>query len=79
MKLPVHEEFRLPADGLAYVTAQKVRVTRLDPVKIEPTVEVLADGVKGTVHVAIHVNWKLASEATADAPYGIAKASAPLK
>jgi hypothetical protein len=56
-----------------------VRVTRIDPVSIHGDIEVLADGVKGSVHVAVHVNFKLASEATADAPFGIAKASSPLK
>jgi hypothetical protein len=76
LKLPVHESFRLPLGELAYVSAQKVRVTRVDPSSPAGNIEVLSDGVHGTVHVTIHINWKLASEATADAPFGIAKASA---
>jgi hypothetical protein len=61
---------------VAYVSAQKVKVTRPDPTSIYGNIEVLSDGVHGTVHVTVHINWKLAGEATADAPFGIAKASA---
>ncbi len=74
-KLPVHESFRIAPGGMAYVSAQKVRVTRVDPAAVVPKTEVIYDGVQGDVHVAIHINWKLAGEATADAPFGIATAS----
>ena len=75
LKLPVHESFTLSIGELAYLSAQKVRVTRPDPLQ-KGAIEILSDGVQGTVHVTIHINWKLASEATADAPFGIAKATA---
>ena len=37
--------------------------------------EVESNGVKGAVQVVIHINRHVASEATADAPSGIAKTS----
>jgi hypothetical protein len=76
IKLPFHESFRGPVGATAYISAQKVKVTRPDPTSIYGNTEVLSDGVHGTVHVVIHIKWKLAGEATADAPFGIAKASA---
>jgi hypothetical protein len=78
IKLPVHESFRMAIGELAYISAQKVKITRPDPLQYG-AIEILSDGVHGTVHVTIHVNWKLASEATADSPYGIAKASAKVE
>jgi hypothetical protein len=79
IKFPVHESFRAPIGSLAYISAQKARVTRPDPVGTQGEIEVQSDGVHGTVHVVIHINFKTASEATADAPYGIAKASAKVE
>lgn len=77
-KLPVHESFRIATGELAYLSAQKVNVTRPDPLQ-KGGIEILSDGVHGTVHVTIHINWRLVSEATADAPFGIAKASAKVE
>lgn len=79
IKLPFHESFLAPAGTLAYISAQKVRVTRIDPSSFSGLRELLTDGVHGDVHVVIHINQRMASEATADAPFGIAKASAKLE
>jgi hypothetical protein len=78
LKLPAHESFMLSIGELAYLSAQKVKVTRPDPLQ-KGAIEILSDGVHGTVHVTIHINWKLASEATADAAFGIAKATAKVE
>ena len=63
--------------SLAYCSAQKVTVYG------EPSLnggrEKLGDGANGTVHVVVHINWKLAGEATSDAPIGIANVSAEVK
>jgi hypothetical protein len=78
LKLPSHESFRMPVGEVAYVSAQKVKVTRPDPLQ-KGAIEILSDGVRGTVHVEIHVNWRPSGEATADAPFGIAKVSARIE
>jgi len=73
IRLPFHESFIAPAGTLAYISAQKVKV--LSAPRLNGSVDVLSDGVAGTVHVILHINSQLAGEATADAPFGIAKAS----
>ncbi len=75
VKFPVHESFVAQVGTLAYVSAQKVRVVGEQRWMNSPP-DVLADGVHGEVHVMIRVSGKLVGEATADAPFGIAKASA---
>ncbi len=71
IKLPFHESFVAPVGTLAYMSAQKVKVT--GPPSMQGHVEVLSDGVRGTVHVILHVNGQNVGEATSDAPFGIAK------
>jgi hypothetical protein len=78
IKFPFHESFRMPVGEVAYISAQKVKVTRPDPLQ-KGAIEILSDGVHGTVHVEIHVNWRPSGEATADAPFGIAKVSARIE
>lgn len=78
LKLPVHESFQATSGTFAYVSAQKVTVYGDIPLGLSRP-EVLGDGSKGTVHVVIHINWRKVGEATADAPYGIAKASASVE
>jgi hypothetical protein len=77
LMFPVHESFLAQVGTLAYVSAQKARVFR-DP-GLSGRDEMLSDGVHGTVHVTIRINSKLVGEASSDAPYGIAKASAPVE
>jgi hypothetical protein len=78
LKLPVHESFRAAVGSLAYVSAQKATVYGAVPLGLGHS-ELLGDGVAGTVHVVVHINWRKAGEATADAPYGIAKVSAKVE
>lgn len=76
LKLPVHEEFLGQVGMLAYLAAQKCAVIEA----YGPHGPVYAyDGVHGTVHVTLHVAQRPAGEATSDAPYGIAKVSAPVQ
>jgi hypothetical protein len=77
LKLPIHESFRVPVGSVAYCSAQKVTVYG-EP-SLNGSREVLGDGAQGTVHVVVHINWKLAGEATSDAPFGIAKVSTEVK
>jgi len=72
VKLPYEEEFSGPVGMLAYVSAQKTKVTRSSGYDRN---EVLSDGVQGTVHVTVKINYRKVGEAESDAPFGIAKAS----
>ena len=73
IKLPFHESFVAPVGALAYISAQEVKV--LSTPHLGGSVDVLSDGIAGTVHVTLHINAQLVGEATSDAPFGIAKAS----
>jgi hypothetical protein len=72
VKLPFHESFLAPVGAFAYMAAQKVKVSKSP--RINGQIEELSDGVKGTVHVILHVNAQKVAEAESDAPFGIAKA-----
>lgn len=72
VKLPFEEEFSGPVGMLAYVSAQKAKVTRFTELLGQET---LSDGVRGTVTVKVKVNYRVIGEAESDAPFGIAKAS----
>jgi len=51
-------------------------VTRPDMISETPNaVQVVANGIDGTVHVMIRVNDKLLQEASTSAPHGIATAN----
>jgi hypothetical protein len=73
--LPFTKSF-FPKEGwIVGVTAQKFRVTRPDPVSIQGRIEVLDDGVSGSVHVAIHVNGRILGESESSEPHGVASAT----
>jgi hypothetical protein len=79
VKFPHHDSFPAAVGVLAYVEAQKVKVTAVDKTDILERLKVLADGASGTVHVVIHINSQVRGEATSDAPFGIAKVSAKVE
>jgi len=72
--IPFRKPF-FPKEGwIVTISAQKVRVTRMDPVSISPRVEVLDDGKSGFLHVAIREIsvWK---ESQTSEPFGVASAT----
>jgi len=73
LKFPFHESFVAPMGMFAYISAQKVKV--LSKPRLGGSVDVLSDGVTGTVHVTVHINAQIVGDAISDAPFGIAKAS----
>jgi hypothetical protein len=79
VKLPFEEEFSGPVGMLAYVLAQKAKVTRTEGDGGNVRTETVADGVHGTVTVKVKVNYRVVGEAESDAPFGIAKASSKVE
>jgi hypothetical protein len=75
VKLPFEEESSGPVGMLAYVSAQKAKVTRVEGL----ATEIVADGVHGTVTVKVRVNYRVVGEAESDSPFGIAKASSKVE
>jgi hypothetical protein len=74
VSIPYHKELFFKPGSELYLSAQKTRVTRVDP--LHGSLEILDDGEKGTVHVTIRMNGAILQEASASAPFGIATASA---
>jgi hypothetical protein len=73
--IPFSKSF-FPKEGwIVAVSAQKVRVTRMDPASISPRVEVLDDGERGTLHVAIREISGVTREAQTTEAFGVASAS----
>jgi hypothetical protein len=70
--VPVGKVFYPKEGSIVGLTAQKTRVTRLDPVHTDGTIEILDDGTNGEVHVAIRVNGQLIGSAHASEPFGVA-------
>lgn len=75
VRLPYHDGFYAKGGSFVSLSAQKVRVTRPNPLRVNRDEEVLDDGRDGVVHVVIHVNSIVLQEASADVPFGIALAS----
>ncbi len=74
--LPFEHSFQVPAGAPVSLSAQKIRVTRPDMISETPhAVQVVANGIDGTVHVMIRVDDKLLQEANTSAPHGLATAS----
>jgi hypothetical protein len=73
--IPFMKEF-FPKEGWAVgLTAQKIRVTRLDPLSVTPSIEVLDDGRSGSLHVAVVMNGGVLEQATTSEAFGVASAS----
>jgi hypothetical protein len=73
--LPFERSFEAPVGASLYLSGQKIRVTRRDLIADEPNaLEVVANGIDGTVHVTIRVDEKLFQEAATSVPHGVATA-----
>jgi hypothetical protein len=75
VKLPYHNEFYVRGGSVVSLSAQKVRVSRPNQLRVYRNEEELDNGRDGVVHVVIRVNAIVLQEASADAPFGIATAS----
>jgi hypothetical protein len=74
--IPFSKSF-FPKEGwIVGISAQKVKVTRLDPVSIRPVTQILDDGTSGSLHVAIHVNGSSIGEANTAEAFGVASSTA---
>jgi hypothetical protein len=78
VELPYKQEFFPRVGWIVGLTAQKRRVTRIDPLSLHAKVELLDDGVSGSLHVAIKVNGRTLSEEETSQPFGVASATARL-
>ena len=73
--LPFSKTF-FPREGwIVGLSAQKIRVTRPDPLSIHDATEVLDDGKRGSIHAAIRVNGVILGESESSEPFGIASAT----
>ena len=61
-----------PEGSIVSLTAQKVRVTRLDPVHSDGSLEVMDDGRGGELQVTIRVNGQPVGSANTSEPFGVA-------
>jgi hypothetical protein len=65
-----------PREGwIVGLSAQKARVTRIDPLGLHGAIEVLDDGRSGSMRVAIKVNGASRGSDETSEPFGIAKAT----
>jgi hypothetical protein len=75
VSVPYHDSFFAPPGAFVYLSAQKTRAIRDNSDDLIPSVDILDDGQKGTVHVVIRVNSQVLQDATTSSPFGIATAS----
>ncbi len=62
-----------PTEGsIVGLTAQKTRVTRVDPAHADGTLEIMDDGQSGELRVAIRVNGQAIGSAQTSEPFGVA-------
>jgi hypothetical protein len=62
-----------PSEGsIVGLTAQKMRVTRVDPAHADGALEILDDGRSGELHVVIRVNGQPIGSAQTSEPFGVA-------
>jgi hypothetical protein len=77
--IPFSKSF-FPKEGwVVGITAQKVKVTRLDPfsnISTGPITQVLDDGRSGLLHVSIRVNGSAIGEAATSEAFGVASSTA---
>jgi hypothetical protein len=70
--VPFSRVFYPPEGSIVGLTAQKTRVTRLDPAHADGTIEVLDDGQSGELRVIIRVNGQPLGTAQTSEPFGVA-------
>lgn len=79
--IPFSKTF-FPKEGwIVGLLAQKALVTRPDPLSpsVSPTLQVMDDGRRGSLHVAIRVNGSVLGEAETSEPFGVASATVPIR
>ena len=65
-----------PREGsIVGLTAQKIRVTRIDPTHSDGTLQVMDDGQSGELRLAIRVNGQSIGSAQTSDPFGVASAT----
>lgn len=70
--VPFSKVFYAKEGSIVGLTAQKMRVTRLDPSHIDGTLEIMDDGKTGEIHAAIRVNGQSVASAQTSEPFGVA-------
>jgi hypothetical protein len=55
--------------------SQRIRVARPDPLSIQGRIEILDNGVSGSVHVAIYIGGRILGEAESSEPHRVASAT----
>jgi hypothetical protein len=73
--VPFNKVFYPREGSIVGLTAQKTRVTRLDPTHIDGTIQVMDDGQSGELRVAIRVNGQSLGSAQTSEPFGIASST----
>ena len=73
--VPFDRVFYPPQGSIVSLTAQKLRVTRLDPVHTDGRLEVMDDGQGGELNVLIRVNGQAVGSAQTSEPFGVASTS----
>jgi hypothetical protein len=79
--IPFSRTFFTKEGWIVGLLAQKALVTRLDPLSpsADPTVQVLDDGRRGSLHVEIRVNGSVLGEAETSEPFGVASTTVPIR
>lgn len=70
--VPFRRVFYAPEGSIVGLTAQKMRVTRIDPVHADGRLEIMDDGETGELSVAIRVNGQPVGSAQTSEPFGVA-------
>lgn len=70
--VPFSRQFYPREGSVVSLTAQKVRVVRVDPMHTDGRLEILDDGKAGTISAVIRVNGAIVGSAEAAEPFGIA-------
>ena len=78
VKLPFELKFFAKGGQFVYLSAQKAKINKRVLHPIADQMEVVDDGVTGTVHVLIKVAGAVLQEASSDVPFGIATAEGKL-
>ena len=70
--VPFSRVFYAPEGSIVGLTAQKTRVTRVDPTHADGTIEIMDDGKRGELRLLIRVNGQAIGSAETSEPFGVA-------
>ena len=73
--VPFSKVFYPKEGSIIGMVAQKTRVTRLDPVHVDGSLEIMDDGKTGEMRVTIRINGLPVGSAQTSEPFGIASAT----